>query len=320
MNTTKAGRPGSAGARTAAALPRWSAAALAAALAATLVACASPGEPAGPAAQEPPEAARKVTVLAVTDDMALIRVNAGRPAEVLARVPVDGLAAGERLVGIDFRVARGVLYALSSAGRLYTLDPATGRLSAVNRGARPVRLSGGAHGFDFNPTVDRIRVVSADGTNLRLHPDTAEPVDGDPAAAGLQADRMLAYAADDPNAARRPAVVAAAYTYNPRDDRLTTNFAIDRALGALVLQGSREGVSPAVSPNAGVLRTVGPLGTGALADASFDIADAGGAAIAAVRAPRGDTRLLLVDLDSGRGSPLGRLGDGRPVVGIAIEP
>ena len=33
-------------------------------------------------------------------------------------------------------------------------------------------LSGTAFGFDFNPTVDRIRVVSDTGQNLRLNPDT----------------------------------------------------------------------------------------------------------------------------------------------------
>ena len=48
---------------------------------------------------------------------------------------------------------------------------------------------------------------------------------------GLQSDPYLRYAWSDVNHARAPEVVAAAYTYNPNDGKLTTNYAIDRALG-----------------------------------------------------------------------------------------
>ena len=43
-------------------------------------------------------------------------------------------------------------------------------------------------GFDFNPTVDRIRVVNDRGANLRLHPDTGAQVDGNADQPGLQPD------------------------------------------------------------------------------------------------------------------------------------
>ena len=43
-------------------------------------------------------------------------------------------------------------------------------------------------GFDFNPTVDRIRVVNDAGFNLRLHPDTGVIVDSDPNQPGVQLD------------------------------------------------------------------------------------------------------------------------------------
>ena len=62
-------------------------------------------------------------MLAVTDQAELIRFNAGQPERITARLPLLGLPAGEKLVGIDFRVARGVLYAMSSRGQLYTLNP-----------------------------------------------------------------------------------------------------------------------------------------------------------------------------------------------------
>ena len=40
-----------------------------------------------------------------------------------------GLPAGDPLVGIDFRIARGVLYGLSRQGMLFTIDTASGRLT-----------------------------------------------------------------------------------------------------------------------------------------------------------------------------------------------
>lgn len=269
---------------------------------------------------------RPETVFAVTaardGGQALLRFNAGQPSKILARRPVGGLAPGDELVGIDFRVARGVLYALGRSGQLYTVDTATGALKAV--GARTplaVPMAGQRFGFDFNPAADRIRIVGDDGFNLRLHPDTGVVVDGDPARPGVQPDPRLAYAPGDPQAGQVPQVVAAAYTYNQRDEKLTTNYAIDRRLGTLVMQGSKEGAQPVVSPNTGRLTTVGPLGLGPLDDVSFDIADVSNAALAAVRGGGSErTRLVLVDLASGRAQVLGRIGDGQPLAGIAIEP
>ena len=166
----------------------------------------------------PPAPVRTEVVLAVTASMELLTFNAGQPAHILQRTPITGLPAGDALVGIDYRVARGVLYALSQAGRLYTLDARSGALQPVGAGAS-LALPQGAFGMDFNPTVDRIRVVGPGGLNLRLHPDTGAQVDGDAA---------LHYAANDTHAGQRPDIVAAAYTYNTRNEQLTTNYAIDR--------------------------------------------------------------------------------------------
>ncbi len=277
-----------------------------------LAACASP---------PPPSAGLGEQLVAVTAQHELLVFNAGEPQRILERRPVTGLAADEQLAGIDYRVARGVLYALSHTGRLYTLDVASGALSPVGAAPLALQLRGAVFGFDFNPAADRIRVVSSAGQNLRLHPDTGAVVDGDAALDGVQPDPVLRYAWGDRHAGREPDIAAAAYTYHAQDDKLTTNYAIDRALGTLVMQGSREGATPVVSPNTGQLRTVGPLGLGPLADASFDIADVGNTALLAARTatdPR--TRLYTVDLETGRAAPLGVVGDGSPLRGLAIAP
>ena len=271
----------------------------AACAAAAVAACTTP------TGSEPAGAARAETVYAVTADGALIRFNAGTPRQLASRQPVGGLAAGEALVGIDFRVARGDLYGLTSAGRLVIIDTTTAQARGVGN-APPAALSGTRFGFDFNPVADRVRVVSDSGQNLRLHPDTGAVAATDPALAG-------------PAGSAQVRIAGAAYTYNKHNDKLTTNYAVDIGRGWLVTQGSIEGREPAVSPNTGRIADVGPLGTGAVDDAAFDIADVGNTALAALR-QGGRTRLYTVDLASGKATLLGSVGDGGALRGLAIEP
>jgi hypothetical protein len=146
-------------------------------------------------------------------------------------------------------------------------------------------------------------------------------VDGNPAEPGLQLDGALHYVAGDRHAGRTPDLAGVAYTYNKKNEKITTNYAIDRALGALLMQGSAEGAEPVVSPNTGQLRTVGLLGTGPLAEAHFDISDiANTALLAAQLAGQTQTRLYRLDLASGRATELGLIGQGEPLAGLAIEP
>ena len=263
-------------------------------------------------------AAVALQVWALTEDQHLIRFSADAPQQVTARRPVRGLAAGEKLVGIDFRVARGQLYGLSNQGRLVQIEPATGQLSPV--GDRPLGwpLLGRHIGIDFNPVADRLRVVTEAGQNLRVHPDTGAMIDFDAQAPGLQADPALAYGEGDALAGQTPRIVAAGYTYNGSNDKLTTNYAIDLDRGLLVMQGSHENASPVVSPNTGRLRSVGPLGVPGLLAADLDISDTGNVPLAALRTDR--TRLYRIDLDRGTATLIGPIGDGAPLRALAIEP
>ncbi|MDT7520323.1 DUF4394 domain-containing protein [Rhodoferax sp. TBRC 17660] len=282
---------------------RRSALAGSAVIALALSGCAAMQEGAGTPSKE--------TLQVVTDKLELLTLNAGQPTKVLKRVQLSGLAAGDTLVGIDYRIAKGVLFALAKSGRLYTVDTATGVLKPV--GAAPaVALQGDAIGMDFNPVADRVRVMSTSGQNVRLHPDTGALAATDPAPF---------YAAGDRRAGVKPEVAAAAYTYNKKDDKLTTNFAIDRNGGFLVTMGSAEGVQPVVSFNTGQLYTVGALGVTEMSDTSMDIADVSGAAFAAVRLKsHATTRLYSVDLQKGKGTFIGTIGDGARVLGLAVEP
>ncbi|HEY1128556.1 MAG TPA: DUF4394 domain-containing protein [Roseateles sp.] len=282
-----------------------------AAVAALLTACATkPMEALGPPAKE--------MIHAVTATNQLILFNAGQPQKTLSSRPLTGLAAGDTLLGIDYRVAKGQLYGLGASGQLYRIDTRTGAASAIGAPSALPRDGATEWGFDFNPTVDRIRVVNDAGYNLRLHPDTGAIVDADPEQPGAQLDGRLAYDKNDVNAGKPPAIVAAGYTYNKDNDKLTTNYALDGRLGVLVHQGSKEGMLPVTSPNTGRLYTVGSLGIGSFQHATLDISDVSNAAYAAITVD-GKSGWYRIDLPTGQATRIGSIAAGA-LVGAAIEP
>jgi hypothetical protein len=124
---------------------------------------------------------------------------------------ITGLQPNERILGIDFRPATGELYGLGSSSRLYVIDTFSAEATQVGS-PFAVALSGTSFGFDFNPTVDRIRVVSNTEQNFRLNPNTGAIVDSDLVAPGLQLDGNLKYA----NGAN-PNVAGSAYTNSDND-------------------------------------------------------------------------------------------------------
>lgn len=278
--------------------------------AALLAACAST-ETVGPPAKE--------MIYAVTASNRLIQFNAGQPQKILSSKALSGLAAEERLLGIDYRVAKGQLFALGDSGQLYRINTADGSASRIGTPVALPREGAAEWGFDFNPTVDRIRVVNDAGFNLRLHPDTGAVVDGNADQPGLQFDGRLAYDAADANAGKAAALVAAGYTYNKDNEKITTNYALDGKLGTLVHQGTKEGVTPMVSPNSGRLYTVSSLGLGAFERATLDISDVSNAAYSAVTRGRLSS-WYRIDLASGKATLIGTIAGGEAVVGAAIEP
>jgi hypothetical protein len=167
----------------------------------------------------------------VTQDNRLVTFQSDNVTNVVPSHAITGLPGGENIVGLDVRPLNGELYALGKTSRLYVLNPRTGAARAV--GATPFipALAGASFGFDFNPTVDRIRVTSDAEQNLRLNPDTG-------AVAGV--DTNLAYAPGDPGAGTNPSVAASAYTNSFAGATSTTLFDIDNARHALVIQNPPE--------------------------------------------------------------------------------
>ena len=56
----------------------------------------------------------------------LISFRAGSPSRIRSSVPLTGLPAGVKLVGIDFRPATGDLYSVGTDNVVYRVNPFTG--------------------------------------------------------------------------------------------------------------------------------------------------------------------------------------------------
>jgi hypothetical protein len=185
-------------------------------------------------------------------------------------------------------------------------------------------------GIDFNPTVDRLRLVSAANNNLRYNPLTYAPVDSDLVTAGTQPDVSLAFDAGDPNAGADPNVVAAAHDRNDIDPATGTSLlAIDAAINALVRIGGANGTP---SPNLGQVFTLGSLGLDITDSAGFDISGAGfggnGTALAALQV-QGETvsKLFAVNINTatpnqptGAATLIGTIGGGEVLTAMAVAP
>jgi hypothetical protein len=190
--------------------------------------------------------ARAQTIYGTIGSTVLASFNAATPGTITSTVSITGITTGQTIEGLDFRPNTGQLYAFgyNSAGNLYqvyTINRMSGVATAINT-ATTIALGNGPIGFDFNPTVDRIRVVSANGGNFRLHPGT-----------GLIAatDGTLSYVAGDPNAAASPKIVTAGYTNSYIGAATTALYNYDNSLNVVTLQNP---------PNNGSLITVGASG------------------------------------------------------------
>ncbi len=233
-------------------------------------------------------------------------VDLADPDTALATITITGVTALTSLSGLDVRNATGMPYALGSDGQLYVLGapkaatPTTVPAEKVGAPiANAVTWMGDA-GFDFNPAVDRLRILIGT-TNLRVNPNTGTLVDGDPVADGVQEDGPLAYAVGDANEGEAVSVTGGAYTNAPRGGVAATTqlFDIEGNADALVLQDP---------PNAGTLVTRGPLGADVDADGGFDVQTGTGTAYLVGRVG-GVAQVRAVDLATGAGTLVGSAPD-----------
>ncbi len=239
----------------------------------------------------------------VTNTNQLVFFDSTTPGTITRTLAVTGLVGGDVLLAIDTRPLTGQLYAIGTASTIYRIDTNTGVATAPGA-ALSTLLASTNVGFDFNPTVDRIRIITDTGQNLRANPDTG------------------ALAATDTTLSAT-GVAGAAYDRNGAGLGVTTLYAINSTTDQLVTIG---GLNSSPSPNGGVVTPVGNLGIDIGTVNGFDILGANDAYVAASATapvprpnePQGNSAssLYRVNLATGGATLVGAVGGGLSLNGI----
>jgi len=141
----------------------------------------------------------------------------------LRRLPVSGVIG--TLIGIDFRVAKGLLYGIDDAGLIYKID-AQGNATPVS--FLTVLFGGDMRSLaDFNPVANALRLIGANDQNFAV-----TNTGGDLAKTVPQAP--IAYAQGDVNFGQNPNLAAGAYTNNVIGATVTLFYGIDYDLDTFV--------------------------------------------------------------------------------------
>ncbi len=238
----------------------------------------------------------------VTTSNRLISFNSDLPQQPRRILAISGLQAGENILGIDFRPSTGVLYGLSSNGRLYRINTFSGAATLASTLAPDpgdatlpfAGLSGTDFGIDFNPTGPvALRIVSNTGQNLRVvNPDTG-----------------LTFTDDNLNGAAASAA-AAAYTNSIPAASSTTLYVIDAASDTLHIQNP---------PSNGTLAALGGLGVNTTGVTGFEIDGRNGRALAALNVGA-SSQLYSVNLANGLATLIGPIGGGETIRGLTLAP
>ncbi|WP_058756032.1 DUF4394 domain-containing protein [Sphingomonas endophytica] len=233
--------------------------------------------------------ASAATIFGVDENNNLVTFDSASPGTFLSSVRITG--ADSSFQALDFRPLNNVLYGLSADRVVHTIDTVTGVAMAVS-GALPI--DGSVFGFDFNPTIDRVRIVSNTDNNYVFNPN-------DGSLTGAPTTTSLGYASGDINAGRNPGVSAAAYT--------SSTFGAAGSSTQLYVIDTDNDVLARQNNNGGVLNTVGSLGADLGSRTSFDIV--GNDAFAF-----NGTTLYRADLNTGQLTSVGQTN--RALFGIAI--
>jgi Domain of unknown function (DUF4394) len=213
--------------------------------------------------------AKATTVYALTNGGNILSFDHTTPGTVTSVTPTPAVIGSYVLLAIDVRPTidttspmnpgAGSLWAIGRSGtsfQLFVIDPATGVTTAIGAPyAAGIDSSPGVNtwGFDFNPSVDRIRLVSSGvpapglSNNYRLNPNNVNGTSTQ--------DLTLNYTSGTPQ------IDAVAYTSAPFGGT-TTLYGLDSNLNVL---------TKADAPNDGTFATVGALGADIDEPNGFDI-------------------------------------------------
>jgi hypothetical protein len=286
------------------------------------------------------------TLVALTDLGFLLKFDSSTPQTPSAASFITGLGMGEQIVGIDFRPRTGQMFGIGVTNvmvggmamdqiRVFTIDVDSGVATLVP-GSMAFNVTDGLnYGVDFNPTVDRIRVVNDANENFRINPNNGARADAPTPDTDLNV--MMGGMMTPATQLVQSVAYDRSYDTGVAVGNRTTLYAI----GTTVVGGMNQatlftqgGVNQTPSPNTGTLLTVGSLGVNLAAGTSADLQIAGpatglttpntGQAFAALTTTNmgmNTTSLFSVNLATGAATSLGAIvGGGLSIRGLAIVP
>jgi hypothetical protein len=201
---------------------------------------------ASPAGAAPPPA---LSVVALAGQgQRLVAISTGTVGANTGIGRITGLVTDTRLVGLDYRPFDGKLYGVGNRGGVYTLDDQTAVATRTSNPALPLDGSN-FYGVDVNPAADALRVISADGQNLRLPLAVA----GSAATVDTPLTRPVVPATTPATSEPALGLTGAAYTNNDLDTTTgTTLFDIDTARDQVTIQAPANGGTTSATGNLGV--------------------------------------------------------------------
>ncbi len=243
----------------------------------------------------------KRLIVATDDKGNLLAFRADRPSKIRAKA-ITGLPVGVTLRGIDFRPRTGDLYGVGSDKVVYRVNPQTALAIAEGPTFDSAgTVTGTNFGWDFNPTVDKIRGTTDAQDNIRLDPDSGA---------------MFPVAGTEDGALNpgTPLVVGSAYinsSFSATPPAATVLFAYETGMDKIHIQAP---------PNSGTLNAGVAFGVNLGSDVGFDIAGASNTGyIAGPPAGKAGARLWRVDVQTGARTSLGKIGYGKVnVTGLAV--
>lgn len=253
-------------------------------------------------------ASAQLTAWGVTPGNRLVSFDTSMPGMINSNVAIGGLGANEMVLGIDARPASatGELVIITSANRLLSLST-SGMATPIGSGFTPA-LSTTTLGMDFNPSVDRIRLVHSDGSNRRLNPVTG---------GNVQFDTMLTY---NDGSGLTPRAVGTAYNSfqfgSGAPAGSIRQFIIDSSRDILGEVGSQAGGN--ASFNGGVVTPVGSLGFNLSDDAGFDIFGPTQTAYISSLDSTGMAMFYGLNLSTGAATNIGMVG--APILDFTVVP
>ncbi len=122
------------------------------------------------AAAVPASSSAATAFYGVTADNHLVEFQSDNTTTVPS-IQLQGLGADERIVGLDRAPPTCALRAHEQE-RFVVINPRNGAVRYVGDKTLEPAINGDRVAFDFNPVVDRIRVETNAGQNLRIDPST----------------------------------------------------------------------------------------------------------------------------------------------------